>query len=120
MGDGLRLDGWPELVHLSCFEYDELLNNEVVELTLKHLPKLESVELDTLQKFDIDFEDLPKLSKIALSLFQWDQRTSSNQIVLSFLWVGKLRMRGVLKLEKLTIFPVDTESIDIGDCQILA
>ncbi|MCC7335290.1 MAG: hypothetical protein IT422_09340 [Pirellulaceae bacterium] len=113
MGDSLRLDGWPELVHLSCYEYDELLNNEVVELTLKHLPKLESVELDTLQKFDIDFEDLPKLSKIALSLFQWDQRTSSNQIVPSFLWVGKLRMRGVPKLEKLTIFPVDTESIDI-------
>jgi len=114
-GDMLRLEDWPELIELSCYEYDELMNREPVGLTLKNLPKLTSIELDGLQMFDIDFESLPSLSKFEPTYFQWEQRTTPKQIVPSFVWAGKLRIKDVPKLKELSIFAADTQSIAI-DC----
>lgn len=112
-GDSLRLEGWPELVELSCYEHDELLNPEPVALSLKNLPKLSSVELDGLQKFDLDFEQLPNLTKLEPTFLQWEQRTTSKQVVPSYLWVGKLRMKDVPQLKSLSVFCADTQLIDI-------
>ena len=112
-GDSLRLEDWPELVELACYEYDELLNREPVALTLKNLPKLTTVELDGLQMFDVDFEQLPSLSKLEPTFLQWEQRTTPQQVVPSFVWAGKLRIKNVPNLKELSIFCADTQSIDI-------
>ena len=112
-GDSLRLEDWPELVELSCYEYDELLNREPVALILKNLPKLTTVELDGLQMFNVDFEQLPSLTKFEPTFLQWEQRTTPQQVVPSFVWAGRLRIKNVPNLKELSIFCADTQSIDI-------
>ncbi len=112
-GDALVLEDWPELEEFSCFEYDELLNQEPVVLKLKNLPKLTSVQLDALQLFDLELESLPNLSKIALRQEQWQERTTPKQIVPSFAWIRNLRIREVPKLTEFVIFGSHTQSIDI-------
>lgn len=113
-GDSLTLDGWPELRELACYEYEERLNREPIVLTLKNLPKLYKVELDGLQKFDIDFEQLPTLAKLEPTYLQSDQRMTPNEIVPDALWAGKLRLKDVPSLNALTIFAADTEAISIA------
>lgn len=112
-GDSLVLEDWPELEEFSCFEYDELLNQEPVVLKLKNLPKLTSIELDALQLFDLELERLPNLSKIKLRQEQWRERATPKQVVPSFAWIRNLRVAEVPKLSELVIFGPQTETIDI-------
>ena len=112
-GDSLVLDNWPELILLSCYEYDGPLNREPVALTLKNLPKLYKIELDGHQKFDIDFEDLPALAKLETTFHNWEQRTNAHEIVPEFLWAGKLRLKDIPNLNALTVSAVDTQLIDV-------
>ncbi len=114
-GDSLELDGCPNLTEIICFEYDELLNASPVSITLRNMPKLRKLEIDLLQLADLDLQDLPAFEEATANITQWEMRTSVSQTVPSELWIRKLHIKNVPKLNEISIFPTHLESISIDN-----
>ncbi|MFN7889635.1 MAG: hypothetical protein ACK5OC_05050 [Pirellula sp.] len=117
-GDSLLLEGWPNLVKLSCHDNEKPINYEPVSIVLRNLPNLKTIELDALQLFDIDVETVPNLRDIVPAFYRWQERTTSSQIVPSSIWPRRLRLKDVPKLTEFSFFPMNIESIEIDNSQI--
>ncbi len=66
-----------------------------------------------MQCFDLDLEKLPELDKLEPLFEQWEQRTTTKQVVPSYLWVRNLRLVDVPKLNVMDWYVANTESIEI-------
>jgi hypothetical protein len=117
-GGSLLLEGWPNLVKLSCDDNEKPINSEPVSIVLRNLPSLKTIELDALQLFDIDVETVPNLRDIVPAFYRWQERTTSSQIVPSSIWPRRLRLKDVPKLTEFSFFPMNTESIEIANSQM--
>lgn len=117
-GGSLRLEGWPNLVELSCDYNEKPINYEPVSIVLRSLPNLKTIELDALQLFDIDVETVPNLRDIVPTFDRWQERTTSSEIVPSSIWPRRLRLKDVPKLTEFSFFPMNTESIEIDNSQM--
>jgi len=117
-GDSLLLEGWPNLVELSCDDNEKPIHYEPVSIVLRNLPNLKTIELDALQLFDIDVESAPNLRDIVPAFYRWQKRTTSSQIVPGSVWPRRLRLAGVPKLTEFSFFPMNTESIEIDNSQM--
>ncbi len=117
-GDSLLLEGWPNLVTLSCDDNEKPINSEPVSIVLRNLPNLKTIELDALQLFDIDVETVPNLLDIVPAFYRWQERTTSSQIVPSSIWPRRLRLKDVPKLTEFSFFPMNIESIAIDNSQM--
>ncbi len=109
----LRIQGWPKLEELTCSEYDEYRNTEVMAVQLSDLPELTELWLDALQLFDLELDGLPKLKKVSQLHWQVEQRTPPTQEVPSFPWVRKLTVSNVPQLEELPVYGTHIQQISL-------
>ncbi len=112
----INLDNWPELVDLCVMEYDELRNEETVSLQLSNLPKLEKVSLDSLQRFDLTFEHLPKLTALKSNKYRVENRSEPNGLLSEGVWVNRVRLSDIPLLYFATLFVRDFDSMQVDSC----
>ncbi len=63
-GDALELTNWPELRKLVCNSVMRKPNNETVQLVVKDMPKLANIQLDAMQLYDLELDNVPKLESV--------------------------------------------------------
>lgn len=113
-GDAGVLEGWPRLQLVNCSEHDTLLNPEPVALRLRNLPSLEHLELDLLQCFSLDLENLPKLRIIRGTDGNWVRRLRRNQYGPAMPWLRSLRLVDTPEMRTLHLYGSDLQHLDIA------
>lgn len=116
MGAISKIHDWPELQHLEVVEYDEHMNAEPVELSIARAPKLESIGLDTLQRFKLELSDLPQLSSIENLDYSLTARMPKRSPVPEGLWVRSAKLERLANLSKIKFHIRGFEGIQIEDC----
>ena len=88
--DQLEINGWQNLTKLRIDELDTPLNPAPLRVELANLPKLKTLQLDLLQKFDLTLRGLPEFSVIECMDHQWESRIPRNGAIPKALWVSRL------------------------------
>ena len=115
LGDGvcsrISLRGWPVLQTLICNEFDELENRSCVELDISDCPRLKTIALDTLQRFDLILNNLPALESVKSVDSQWRTRVRNTERIGCDPWVRRLVLGDAPKLKNLNLFGRDLEEL---------
>ncbi len=86
VSDSLEIRGWQKLKTLYLLEFEELLNESVMTVTLDNLPSLEVVQFEPFQKLDLSLSNVPSLHTIhqeieqIIAQAQWLSRLSETEI----------------------------------------
>ena len=111
-----KLTSWPELQEVRCFEYEELINSTPVHLSVINMPKLQSIALERLQRFDLKLADLPQLREIATRDTQVSERSLEKSVIPSAIWVRKANMIALGSLNLAKFFVRDFSGLQIEKC----
>lgn len=119
VSDSLEIRGWEKLRILYFLEFEELLNDSVVTVTLDNLPALEAVQFEQFQKFDISISNAPNLKSIYSGLHlniddnQWQARLTDSEVGPLHLWARELKIENTPNLDNIPLFARDLEKCDL-------
>ena len=111
-----KLNGWPKLQEVRCYEYEELLNAAPVHLSVKNMTKLQSVALERLQRFDLELADLPLLREIAARDSRVAERSLEKSVIPSAIWIRQARLSKLGSLRVAKFFVRDFSRLQIEKC----
>ncbi len=114
-----KLNGWPQLQEVRCFEYDELINSTPVHLSVHKMPKLQTISLERLQRFDLELADLPLLREIATRDSQVSERSLEKSVIPSAIWIRQASLNNLGSLRLAKFFIRDFSGLQIEKCPIL-
>ncbi len=106
-GDSLHLIDWPQLVQLEVVGLDQYSNSTPVSLTLENMPKLKTLELDELQKFDLKLYNLERLVRLVSRNYERIQRLASGSTVPGGLWLEGITLENIPDITKLELYGTD-------------
>ena len=105
----LVIEGWPRLKELTINELDTQRNSQAMTVRLADLPKLETLQLDLFQKFDLELQSLPELTTIKGLFDNWQLRVPRGGAMPGAIWCRKLIVGDLPKLETLNFYAVNIE-----------
>ncbi len=111
--DSLRLRSIASLESLSVSRSDDSLNAEIVKIELADLPALTHFGIETLQKFSLDIESVPRLGSIAYVDPEIMLRLRSRDTAPVAMWFSSLRVRDLPSLRDLVLDGVDLEELSL-------
>jgi Leucine-rich repeat (LRR) protein len=114
-----KLNGWPELQEVRCYEYDELINSAPVQLSVKSMPKLQTIALERMQRFDLELADLPQLREISARDSQVVERAFEKSVIPSAIWIRQARLSKLGSLRLAKFFVRDFSGLQVEKCSNL-
>ena len=112
--DELVMESWPELVAIQCFEFDTPLNSSPVSLRIRSCPQLQTIRLDMLQHFELEFDDLPALKEVVGRYDQLNLRVKELPHVVAPI-VTKMHFNAVPTMKGIGIFAHHLESVNLSN-----
>ena len=109
----LTIDNWPKLRSLVIFRSSLRLSDSTITLRLSHLPNLESLSIDRVQKHALIGHDLPRLTTINEDLSFLYFALGERDHVPGLTWLSELHLDGVASLTRIGCFARDLNSLSI-------
>ncbi len=119
IGDSFDIDGWANLKELKLFEFEELVNDKIVTVSLSNLPSLEKFETEDCQKLDLIVNNTPRLESVGFGIGV----ASNRSLVPSRLgrmpycpsdtWFRKLIVRNAPNVKTVRLFIGDLEECSL-------
>ncbi|MEM6692713.1 MAG: hypothetical protein AAF664_25015, partial [Planctomycetota bacterium] len=103
----LSLSSMPRLQDVHVISYDRMKNNEPIAFMIEDCPRLQSINIDSLQKASFKLSNLPQLVAITQEKFKTSLRLAANQRAPEALWVESMDVDGLPALEQFTFYASD-------------
>jgi hypothetical protein len=118
IGDSFEIDGWSNLKDLRLFEFEELVNDNVLVLSLSNLPSLQEVTIENFQKADLYLNNVPLMEAVgsARNMFlsdQWEPRLGNSPYGPGTTWLRKLIVQNAPKLNLAYFFAGELEECSL-------
>lgn len=110
----LTIDGWPRLRTLVVIRRSFRLNESTLTVRLSHLPNLEDLYLDRVQKHALIVNDLPRLSRIDENATELFFELGTHDSVPGLTWLTDLHLNDVPSLTRVGCFARDLRTMSIN------
>lgn len=111
--DSLALEGWPTLEILEISEWDTRKNDATLSVSLRNLPMLHDVQLDPLQKFDLQLHNLPALQTVRERWLQPMSRVARKEDIPGAVWLGSLELSDLPAFKAVTVWGSELQGLSI-------
>ncbi|QEG39906.1 leucine-rich repeat domain-containing protein [Roseimaritima ulvae] len=120
VSDELTISGYPELQTLAFYSRDAGLNASPLKLNIADLPKLNSLQLDLLQKYSLHLERLPVLAKVDVLSTDWQHRILASESFSFAPWMTSLTIDDLAVLKEFNFYAADLQQLSIQHTPSLA
>ncbi|TWU59693.1 hypothetical protein V7x_54670 [Crateriforma conspicua] len=111
--DSLVIDGWDSLRRIKIDRDRTVRNHTPLRLVIRNCPNLRKLDLDRFQKYDLDFENLPRLADFGEEIGDLFIYIKVHDSIPGMTWVRNLRLKDVPSLEHISCSALDLQSLKI-------